>query len=224
MIYPVKRILVCLLALLTSGLYAQDALPYDEDIATIRAYDNIYQIPAHPIVFVGSSSIRKWETLQIEFGDYNVLNRGIGGAVVNDIIANLNDLVFKYEPRQLVIYVGENDLPDEHTTADSVLNRTKRLFSLIREKLPTVPILYISPKPSPSRDQYMSKAMAANKLIRGYLALQKDCTYIDIYTPMLKGGKSRPELFIEDQLHLNRTGYRLWEKAIRKHLLKPVSY
>lgn len=39
-----------------------------------------------PIVFVGSSSIRKWDDLQVSFGSYNVMNRGIGGAVIDNII------------------------------------------------------------------------------------------------------------------------------------------
>ena len=85
-----------------------------------------------PIVFVGSSSIRKWNTLQQMFGPYNVINRGIGGAVIDDIRYFLKELVFDYKLRQIVLYVRENDLPVIDRTADTILNKTKSLFSKIR--------------------------------------------------------------------------------------------
>jgi lysophospholipase L1-like esterase len=206
--------------LFTVMVSAQTTPRYFDDVQTIKKYDQMYQVPAHPIVFVGSSSIRKWDGLQVAFGNYNIINRGIGGAVTNDIAFYLNDIVFPYEPRQIVIYVGENDLPEVRATADTILNRTKKLYKMIRAKLPTVPIAYISMKPSPSRDQYQEKARAANTLIRNFLSKEENTDFIDIFSPMIKDGKSRPELFVEDMLHMNAKGYAIWEAAVRPYLLK----
>jgi lysophospholipase L1-like esterase len=206
--------------LFTVMVSAQTTPRYFDDVQTIKKYDQMYQAPAHPIVFVGSSSIRKWDGLQVAFGNYNIINRGIGGAVTNDIAFYLNDIVFPYEPRQIVIYVGENDLPDVRATADTILNRTKKLYKMIRAKLPTAPIAYISMKPSPSRDQYQEKAKAANTLIRNFLSKEENTDFIDIFSPMIKDGKSRPELFVEDMLHMNAKGYAIWEAAVRPYLLK----
>lgn len=199
---------------------AQNLPAYWEDVQAIKKFDQLYQTPPHPILFVGSSSIRKWDGLQVTLGRYNVLNRGIGGAVINDIIFYLNDIVFPYQPRQIVLYVGENDVPNVKLTPDSILNHTKKLFRLIRAKLPTTPIIYISFKPSPSRDEFQQKASESVRLIKNYLAKEKNVVFIDVYSLMLKDGKSRPELFVEDQLHLNAKGYKIWEKAIKPYLLK----
>lgn len=215
-----KKVFLFLLIFSSLSSYAQNLPNYWDDIQAIKKYDLIYDLHPHPILFVGSSSIRKWERLQMVFGKYNVLNRGIGGAVVNDIIFYLDDLVFKYQPRQIVLFVGENDLPIEESTVDSIVNRTKRLHSLIRAKLPATPIIYISFKPSPSRDKYQEKAKAALQKIKAFYSAQANVTYIDVYSMMLKDGKSRPELFIADQLHMNEEGYKMWERAIRPHLLK----
>jgi lysophospholipase L1-like esterase len=215
-----KKIIIALIFLQANILLAQTPSRYAGDVQTIKKYDQMYQVPAHPILFVGSSSIRKWEGLQVAFGSYNVLNRGIGGAVTNDIAFYLNEIVFPYEPRQIVIYVGENDLPDARATADTILNRTKNLYRLIRAKLPTVPIAYIAMKPSPSRDQFQEKAKAANALIRDFLSKDQNTVFIDIFSPMIKDGKSRPELFVEDLLHMNAKGYAIWEAAVRPYLLK----
>ncbi|HCW09134.1 MAG TPA: GDSL family lipase [Cytophagales bacterium] len=215
-----KKIFFVLVMLPGFSLIAQTKPSYWDDVQAIKKYDLIYDLHPNPILFVGSSSIRKWERLPMVFGQYNVLNRGIGGAVINDIIFYLNDLVFAYQPRQIVLFVGENDLPVQESTVDSIVNRTKRLHRMIRAKLPTTPIIYISFKPSPSRDQYMDKAKAAIQKIKEFYSTQPNVTYLDVYSMMLKDGKSRPELFVSDQLHMNEKGYKMWEKALRPHLLK----
>lgn len=62
--------------------------------------------------------------------------------------------------------------------------------------------------------------MKANSLIREYLSKQQNNVYIDIFPQMLKEGKSRPELFVGDMLHMNAQGYAIWEKAVKPHLIK----
>ncbi|WP_316828118.1 GDSL-type esterase/lipase family protein [Pedobacter miscanthi] len=200
------------------SLYAQTQPNFYNDVKTIKNYDKMFQQPPNPILFVGSSSIRKWEHLQQAFGTYNVMNRGIGGAVIDDITFYLNDIVFPYKPRQIVLYVGENDVISNIATADTILNRTIRLYKGIRSRLPEVPIVYIALKPSPSRDKFMAKAINANRLIREYLSHEKNTAFVDIFSPMLKEGKSRPELFVGDMLHMNQQGYDIWEKALKPYL------
>ncbi len=207
--------------LLLLTVFAQSKPNFWDDVQTIKKYDQMFKPPVNPVLFVGSSSIRKWDDLTQVFAKYNALNRGIGGAVTNDITYYLNDIVFPYNPRQIVLYVGENDLPDEKTTADSVLNRTIKLFNSIRAKLPNVPIVYISIKPSPSRDKFKDKAIAANALIKRFITEQINAKYVDIYPLMLtKDGKNRPELFVGDMLHMNAAGYAIWKKAVSPYLLK----
>jgi lysophospholipase L1-like esterase len=214
-----QKLIIVIVASISSGFcHAQPDVPYQEDIQVIKRYDNIYPQPTNPILFVGSSSIRLWKDFGQKFGKYGSINRGIGGAVIKDIIHHAEDLIFRYEPRKIVLYVGENDIPAENTTPDSVLNRTVRLYKVIRAKLPDVPIVYICMKPSPSRDQFQAKAMEANALIMKFFATQKDVTFLDIYTPMLNDGKSRPELFLGDRLHMNEKGYAIWEKKLLRHL------
>jgi lysophospholipase L1-like esterase len=173
------------------------------------------------VLFVGSSSIRKWDDCTQIFAKYNALNRGIGGAVINDITYYLNDIVFPYQPKQIVLYVGENDLPNETVTPDTVLNRTIHLVKAIRAKLPAVPIVYISIKPSPSRDKFKAKAIASNALIEKFLAGEANTKFVNVYRLMLtKEGQLRPELFVDDMLHMNAAGYAIWRKAVERHLLK----
>jgi lysophospholipase L1-like esterase len=95
------------------------------------------------------------------------------------------------------------------------------LFQAIRAALPEIPIVYISIKPSPVREKYLDKAVAANQLIRNYIRSQKNMVFTDIFHKMLNAeGKPRPELFISDRLHMNKQGYKIWQKAIKPLLFK----
>jgi lysophospholipase L1-like esterase len=216
-----KSILLFFASLFICGYcLAQTGHRFADEVNTIKNYDKIYETQPNAILFVGSSSIRKWTHLQVAFGSYQVLNRGIGGAVIDDITYFANDLIFAYQPRQIVLYVGENDLPNTNETADTILQKTVMLFKTIRSKLPDVPVVYISMKPSPSRDQFQQKCAQANALIRSFLATQPNTKYVDVFTPMLKNGKSRPELFVGDRLHMKPEGYVIWENAVQPYLKK----
>ncbi|MDD4991645.1 MAG: GDSL-type esterase/lipase family protein [Paludibacter sp.] len=218
-----KLVLAIILSVISFAveLSAQEKPRFWDDVQVIKQYDNLYAPPAHPILFIGSSSIRKWDDLESTFADFVVMNRGIGGAVVNDIIYYAKDIVFPYQPRQIVIYVGEDDIVNDATTADSIFIRTKHLVKIIRSKLPEVPIIYISIKPSPSREKYIDKAIAANTLISNYILTEKNIRFLDIFHPMLNAeGKPIPELFQGDMLHMNLKGYAIWRKAIKPLLLR----
>ncbi|PSL44776.1 lysophospholipase L1-like esterase [Chitinophaga niastensis] len=205
----------------TGYLSAQSKPSFQSDIQTILNYDKIYAPPEHPILFIGSSSIRKWDDLESVFSKYVVLNRGFGGALTNDVTYYANKIIFPYHPRQIVIYVGENDLPDAGTTADIIFSRFKNLYATIRSQLPKVPIIYISIKPSPVREAFFAKAQQTNKLIKTFLATEKNTVFIDVYSLMLdKEGKPRRELFIGDMLHMNKKGYAIWEKVVEPHLVE----
>jgi len=200
--------------------FAQDKPAFWDDVQAIKQYDRVYAPPKDPILFIGSSSIRLWVDFTKTFKDYTVLNRGIGGAVTTDVDRYLEDIVFPYHPKQLVIYAGENDLI-KAATGDAVFEDFKKLYSDIRAKLPVVPIVYIAIKASPSRAQYLSKGIRANILVKDFLKGDKNTVFLDIYQPMFdKDGKMQPKLFKEDMLHMNAAGYAIWNKLLKPHLLK----
>src|SRR5436189_4015614 len=104
--------------------------PFWNDIQTFKKQDSIQMPPQHEILFVGSSSFTKWTDVQNYFPGYTIINRGFGGSSLPDVIRYENDVIFKYKPRQIVIYCGENDLAASDTvTAKMVFDRFKKLFT-----------------------------------------------------------------------------------------------
>ena len=170
--------------------------------------------PKHGIVFVGSSSIRFWETLAQDFPGKPVINRGFGGSEVRDSTWYADRIVIPYAPRQVVLYAGDNDL-NSGRSPEQVRDDVVAFVTRIRAALPEARIGYLSIKPSPSRAQLLPAIVRANQLIKQALAKVPRTDYIDIYTPMLDAtGKPRPELFREDMLHMKPEGYALWRKAV----------
>ncbi|WP_367867328.1 GDSL-type esterase/lipase family protein [Pedobacter sp. WC2423] len=208
------------LLLFNFNSFAQDKPAFWDDVQAIKQYDRVYAPPKDPILFIGSSSIRLWVDFTHTFKDYTVLNRGIGGAVTSDVDRYLEDIVFPYHPKQLIIYIGENDLI-KAASGEEVFQSFKKLYTDIRVKLPVVPLVYIAIKASPSRAQYLSKGIKANQLVQEFLKGQKNTVFLDIYKPMFdKKGQMQPQLFKEDMLHMNAAGYEIWNKLLKPYLLK----
>jgi lysophospholipase L1-like esterase len=195
--------------------------PFWNDIQNFKKQDSISFPPKNAILFIGSSSFTKWTDVQDYFPGYTIINRGFGGSTLLDQIRYANDIIFPYQPKQIIIYCGENDLASsDSVTAAMVVDRFKQLFQMIREKT-EVPIAYVSMKPSPSRRHLFPKMREGNQLIKDFLASQKNAEFIDVHQKMLDTiGEPIPEIFLDDSLHMNAKGYAIWKKKIEPYLLK----
>jgi len=200
---------------------AQQNPPFYNEIATFKKEDSLKPPPKGAILFVGSSSFRGWDNIQSYFPGYTIINRGFGGSSLPDAIRYSRDIITPYEPKQVVIYCGENDFTVDGVTADTVLNRFTSLFEIIRKDLPKTHLLFVSIKPSPSRLKYMSEMVKANEMIRNYLKNYRRTSYVDVYSKMLlEDGSPMPNIFKDDKLHMTEAGYAIWQKAIKPYLKK----
>ncbi len=218
-----KTILLALLyALFLCATTAQTAPPYWSDIVAFKKLDSIQQPPVHPILFAGSSSFTKWMDVNSYFPGYPIINRGFGGSTLLDLIRYAYDVIIPYQPKQVVIYCGENDLAySDLVTAADVVTRFKTLFGIIRLNLPETIINYVSIKPSPSRKNLRDKMIETNRQIRSFMKKQRNAGYIDVFYPMLDvTGNTRAELFLEDSLHMKPEGYMLWKEKILPYLVR----
>jgi lysophospholipase L1-like esterase len=205
----------------TGKLYAQETRPFWNEIQEFQHLDSLHMPAKHGIVFLGSSSIRKWVNAEANFREYNVINRGFGGSTLSQATDYLDYLVFPYEPREVVIYSGENDIAMDHIDANQTFQRCKALITKIRSRLPKVPIVFLSIKQSPSRTEFSDVVLKSNSLIKDYLSKLPKATFLDVNSKMLnaKGGL-RPELFESDMLHMKPEGYAIWERELKPYLIK----
>lgn len=208
-----QRAILLFLALYGFSSVAQ---PFINEINQFKKIDSLQPPPQRPVLFIGSSSFTNWKDVQNYFPKHTILNRAFGGSSLTHLILYAEEVIFRYQPKQIVIYCGENDLAaSELVTADSVLQRFMKLFSMIRERLPSTPILYVSMKPSPSRKKLLSSIEAGNQKIRSFLTTQQKGYFLDVYSAMLTPqGAIRSEIFTADSLHMNKQGYALWQPLL----------
>jgi lysophospholipase L1-like esterase len=196
--------------------------PFWNEITEFKRKDSIQRPPANAILFVGSSSFRKWTSVQADFPGYTIINRGFGGSHMEDLIRYAKDIIYPYHPKQIVICAGDNDLADDgKMTGKKVYKHFVRLYDLIRKHLGNVDILFVSIKPSPSRERLMPEIEQANDLIRNFIAERSHAAFVDVYHLMLNAqGHPMDDLFIGDKLHMNEKGYKIWQQTIQPYLDK----
>ena len=154
---------------------------------------------------------------------YPVIQRGFGGAKIEDMAYYLHRIVYPLNFRAIVFFAGTNNITGSPNdmSADSIVYWIKLINHQVRRKYPVVPIFWIAITPVNSRIKVMDKVFAMNKQIRAICEENKNMYFIDTEKSYLgPDGKPRAGLFIGDQLHMNRAGYLLWTSLITAELDK----
>ena len=208
-------------SILSSLCYAQKTFPaYAADIQNFKQQDSANNPPQNAILFVGSSSFTRWTDINNYFPGYTIINRGFGGSTLKDVIRYTYDIIIPYQPKQVVIYCGENDVA-EGVPAEEVFKTFKTLYQMIRTNLPATVIHFVSLKPSPSRQNLLPEMKKANQLVNGFIRKEKNAGFIDVFPAMLnKDGEIMDDIFVADRLHMNAKGYAIWQKVLQPHLVK----
>lgn len=169
--------------------------------------------PADAIVFVGSSSIRFWDTAEW-FPDKTVINRGFGGSHSSDVNHFLQETVLKYDPAVVVFYAGDNDLAADKTPRQ-VAEDVRAFASTVLEHGSDTEVVIVSIKPSLSRWSIWPQMIEANELIQRFAQSDRRLHFVDVGTPMLgRDGEPIPALFVQDGLHMTEAGYEIWTEEI----------
>ena len=196
---------------------------FQPDINAFVQEDSLNTLPTGGALFVGSSSIRFWDSLSSDMAPVPVINRGFGGSTLPEVLHYFDQLVPVHQPQVVVLYAGENDLTLEGAgiTPESVLETFQIFVNSVKDTLPNTNIYFVSAKPSPARWSLWPRFQQANQLIREYAATQDNVVFIDVADAMLQSDSTvKKDIFVADSLHMNRQGYALWTKLIRPQLLK----
>jgi lysophospholipase L1-like esterase len=223
---PTRRALIvaaCGLALTAWGLAASASEPdpdpsrFDNEIRAFEAWDEKNAIPPNAVLFVGSSSIRLWPTAE-SFPDLPVVNRGFGGSHISDVNHFADRIVLRYQPRVIVFYAGDNDIA-AGKSPQQVFDDFRQFAQIVAERLPQAQLIYLPIKPSLDRWKLWPHMQKANALVEEWSKANQQLTCVDTAAPMLgPDSLPRPELFLDDGLHMNAKGYRLWTKVLDRQL------
>jgi len=201
-----------------NSLATHDSSRWEKDISAFEAQDLTNRPPAGCIVFTGSSSIRIWKSLAADFPGMQAANRGFGGSELADLVHYAPRIIAPYQPRQVVIYSGGNDI-NAGKSPETVFADFVAVVDAIKEAAPSAKITYISSGPSPARWKQVANVRTLNGLISAYCE-RHGLDFINV-APLMLGadGLPNPSIYAADRLHLNTNGYAIWRSAVAPHLV-----
>lgn len=194
-----------------------------EDIARLKEKDALEKHPADAVLFLGSSSIRRWETIARDMAPYHPIQRGYGGARYADLAVFAPELMTPHRFRALVVYAGNDVVGKEDDPEPSQVAAWFRLVAdAARAHQPEAAVFCVEITPTPKRWEARAKVAEVNAALRAVCEADPKLHFIPTAASYLdSNGGPRAELFVEDRLHQNEAGYRIWSGLI-KAALRPV--
>lgn len=199
---------------------SEDPLVWSEDIAMFASNA---PSPSNALLFVGSSSIRRWVDLAEHMAPIPVINRGFGGSKIGDVIYHSEVLFQADSPLAIVIFVGTNDItPGNSKPLAVMVDAFEAMMRGVRRLHPKTPVYYIAITPSPLRWEVWDEAKAINRAISDSADSMANTFVIDTAEQLMSAGVPDENNYVFDRLHLSEQGYAIWAEIIRSRIFSDL--
>ena len=204
--------------------YRAVASKWEEQMAEFDARNATEKRGKDVVLFIGSSSIRLWETIEEDLAPVPVIQRGFGGAKISDVAVYADRLISPHDCGSVVFFIGGNDVwgnPDDKSP-EEIRWFADYLIKKVRDAHGDIPVFFIEITPSPARIDLTPLVNDLNAALEAACKNNAGVTFIPTRSHFLKDDVPDESLFAEDQLHLNRKGYELWTKIITPFISPPA--
>lgn len=179
-------------------------------------------------LFLGDS-ITDFYDLDKYYEDLPVVNSEINGNRTTDILNDMKNRVYRYNPSKVFLLIGTNDIIDGKEN-DEIINNIKKIIELIKENRPYAEIYLESIYPVNKTDNdKISLSMVSsrdndqiieiNKKLKQYCD-DKKITYIDLYSKLVDDEGNLKLDYTKEGLHLSDDGYKVVTEEISKYIKK----
>lgn len=181
-----------------------------------------YTYNKESIVFLGDSITSRCD-LNKYFPNYNVYNSGIAGNMTKDILDNMENRVFVYNPTKVFILIGTNDLVYSGLDNDGIKNNIEEIINKIYEKNSNIKIYLESIYPvnnSINKEIVETRTNDNIKDLNNKIEkiCNNKCTYINMYDNLTDKNGNMKRIYTVDGLHLNKIGYKVITNKLIKYL------
>ena len=182
-----------------------------------------YTYNKESIVFLGDSITSRCD-LNKYFPNYNVYNSGIAGNMTKDILDNMENRVFVYNPTKVFILIGTNDLVYSGLDNDGIKNNIEEIINKIYEKNSNTKIYLESIYPVNNSLNKEIVETRTNDNIKDLnnkiekICNNNKCTYINMYDNLTDKNGNMKRIYTVDGLHLNKIGYKVITNKLIKYL------
>ncbi len=166
------------------------------------------------VVFLGDSITYQYP-LDEFYEDTHVVNSGVNGNQTTDILDNMYERVYRYNPSKVILLIGTNDLTNNRSD-EKILGNIKKIIIRIKENRPYAKIYVQSIYPINETMQKEADVLEDHKTNKRIskinkklkeLCKEEKVTYIDTYSTLLDENKELKRSYAEDGLHLTALGY-----------------
>ncbi len=195
---------------------------WESEIEKFEQLDIAKSYPSDAIMFAGSSSIRLWSTLGKDMLPYNVIQRGYGGAKLSDFAVYADRILYPHKCRAIVLFIA-NDISGSNSDKSplEVSQLFRKTLHIIRRQFRETPVIWVSVTPTPLRWHIWPEIKEAGEMISEICENHRNTYYLDTEKYFTnEKGLPRADLFLDDRLHLNEEGYKVWSGLIKKELDK----
>jgi hypothetical protein len=133
---------------------------WEPTIKKFEDADKVTPPPPNGIVFIGASSIVRWNLPESfpELGQ-RAINRGFGGSLAADSTRYAERIVIPYKPGIVVFYAGDNDVEANHTP-EQIAGDFAAFERKVHAALPSTEIIFISISRASAAGRGSSKSKA----------------------------------------------------------------
>lgn len=226
-IYENKQIIVTLnnnetIKILVNDISAKKALSNKTYEKKANNYESNSDIKPYSVILAGSSSMENWSSSSEDMKPLTTLNVGIGGTTVEQWNNSLAErLIYPFSPREVVLYVGINNIINSKNTGKETGNALIELFDSIHEHLPNTTIFYTLMNLIPNYMTYKEHIEEANKMALEYGNDKEYMKFIDAGSLLMKENNiPNKAYFLSDGLHMSLFGYTIWGQKVKNSVIE----
>ena len=167
------------------------------------------------LVFIGDS-LTEWYDWQERFPTYRVLNLGISGETVEELLDRRDHIRSRVEsPDVIFLMTGINNiLSERYDITEPYREIVRNLTTWYKGAKVVVQSLLPVDMPWIRNDTIRT----INRHLAG-IAREQGAEYLDVYAAFTDDqGDPRPGLLSDDGVHLAGRGYEVWAKSVEEHL------
>ena len=182
------------------------------------------------ITVAGKDNPKLEEEVRMKDGSQAIVNHGFGTSSADDLLYYYDRMVRPYKPRALVLATMGNDVGFGYSAKD-IMEIQARIINWAQADFPGIRIYCFAAYPALKRKNQVNVHTRIrseyNQYLEDFCARTENC----IYVPLVKQAfffedpadigdfdKVREDIFVEDQVHLNPKGYRMFMDFIRELL------
>mgnify|MGYP000155922283 CR=1 FL=1 len=205
---------------------SDDPLIWKDEIARITQKNYPSSVDPASTLFIGSSSFRFWDSMENDLAPMKVINNGFGGAKISDVAHYKESLIYQYNSKNIVFFLGNNDIcgNTNDKTPQELFDGYRELISEVHQKMPDTHCYILSITPTLSRWDVWMQIDEANDLLRHHFDKTQWATFIDLKNSFLTHEQSpKWTNYKWDGTRLSKEGYNIWANELKKTILEKKS-